>query len=445
MVQENKEEKKVKFNSKGEKNCYHCGEDDHWAPQCPKLSKEKQGKLFLQATDGANVSQATKTGGIKKNRLYLDTCSTEDFVVNPAYVSNIRKAEHPLRLRTNAGTCMATNQGYLGCLKVWLDPIGIANVVSLKSIKAKHRVTYDSELNDGAFVVHTPEGPIQFKTCPDTGFPYIDLDETTMTDNGAMLLQTMPILGNIATSHFMEVPEGSPFIQTVRGNYEGFTKRDIQAAKEARLLQGKLGQISNTELRQLLKEKDKVRHALLRNCPVTTDDLDCAKIIFGPSVDRLKGTSVRTKPIRAEPNYVTIPKEIIDLNPYVTLVADVMFVCGLPFLISMSRRTCFLTLQYLPSRSAGEITSGFQNIINLYNRAGFIPQCAIMDNEFEPLKKSKLAKLLEINTTAKNEHMGEIERKIRHVKNRSRSTKVSLPYKALPKCVIKSMLSNVLM
>jgi hypothetical protein len=41
--------------------------------------------------------------------------------------------------------------------------------------------------------------------------------------------------------------------------------------------------------------------------------------------------------------------------------------------------------------------------------------------------------------------MGEIERKIRHVKNRSRSTKVSLPYKALPKCVIKSMLSNVLM
>lgn len=71
-------------------------------------------------------------------------------------------------------------------------------------------------------------------------------------------------------------------------------------------------------------------------------------------------------------------------------------------------------------------------------------QAALMDNEFESLRPHFLDKL-EINTTAKNEHVGEIERKIRHIKNRSRSMKASLPYKALPKCVIKALLSNVVL
>lgn len=67
-----------------------------------------------------------------------------------------------------------------------------------------------------------------------------------------------------------------------------------------------------------------------------------------------------------------------------------------------------------------------------------------MDNEFEPLK-NKLLDQIEVVTTARNEHVGEIERKIRHIKNRSRSLKAALPYKALPNCVIKALLANVAM
>ncbi|KAL7475615.1 hypothetical protein ACHAW6_001530, partial [Cyclotella cf. meneghiniana] len=97
------------------------------------------------------------------------------------------------------------------------------------------------------------------------------------------------------------------------------------------------------------------------------------------------------------------------MNQDVILVADIMFVCGLPFLVSMSRRIRFVTLQYIPNRTAGELTNGLLDILNLYNRAGFCITAAIMDNEFEPLKKPLLCKLV-VNTTAMGEHVGEIER-----------------------------------
>jgi hypothetical protein len=126
------------------------------------------------------------------------------------------------------------------------------------------------------------------------------------------------------------------------------------------------------------------------------------------------------------------------LNLYVTLVADVMFVCGLSFLIWLSCRIRFVTVE------AGELSSGLKNILKLYNQAGFIIQCACMDNEFEPLKKKLLGKLV-VNTTKADEHVGEIERKIQHVKTRTRSLKASLPFKKLPNAMIKALIYNVTM
>jgi hypothetical protein len=131
--------------------------------------------------------QDIKTGGIKKNYLYADTCSTNDFMVNPAYLTGVHTVDDQLRIHTNAGSCVTKQQGLLGSQKFWLDRNGIANVISLKSLESKHRVTYDSTKDGGAFVVHTPEGKVYFRRCPDTGFPYIDLDD--VNQDGAILVQ----------------------------------------------------------------------------------------------------------------------------------------------------------------------------------------------------------------------------------------------------------------
>ena len=77
-----------------------------------------------------------------------------------------------------------------------------------------------------------------------------------------------------------------------------------------------------------------VREQLLTNCPVTVQDIDNANRIFGPDLANLRGKTTRTKPERVRVEYVQIPRDFVQLHKYVTLVADVMFVNGLPFLIT---------------------------------------------------------------------------------------------------------------
>lgn len=310
---------------------------------------------------------------------------------------------------------MSKQQGYLGEHKFWLDPHGIANIISLRSLEEKHKVTYDSDLHGGAFIVHLKDGgEVVFWRCPDTGFPYVNLDESG--NNAAML------------------------VQSIRGNYEGFTRREVDGAIAARDLQANLGHVSKTTKENVSQSN------ILHDCPVSMNDLANAEIIFGPSLPQLKGKSVRRKPLRAEAEYTGVPREIVKLNRYVTLVADAMFVGGLPFLISLSRRVWFVTVQYMPRRTAGELCNGLKEIVKLYKRAGFICQATHMDNEFEPLK-SKLLDPLDINTTAKNEHVGEIERKIHHVKDHTRCIQSTLAFKhvALPNAIIKGMVQHVVL
>ena len=48
-------------------------------------------------------------------------------------------------------------------------------------------------------------------------------------------------------------------------------------------------------------------------------------------------------------DYVEIPRDLDDMHKYVTLAADVMFVNGLPFLVTLSRGISLVTIEYLPS------------------------------------------------------------------------------------------------
>ena len=211
-----------------------------------------------------------------------------DFMVNPMYLTGVHTVKDPLHIHTNAGTCTTKQQGFLGSAPFWLDKKGITNVISLRTLETKHRVTYHSTKHGGIFIVHTPEGEVYFRCCSDMGFPYIDLDDSSQ--GATMLLQT--------------IQDAMP---TIRGNYKVFTKQEITKAQEARDLQAKLGRLSTTELKRLLQQKEKVSHTILHGCPVMMKDYDNANTIFGPSIDRVKGTTMRAKPTRAEAIYVSIP------------------------------------------------------------------------------------------------------------------------------------------
>ena len=55
-----------------------------------------------------------RRGGIRRNFLYLDTCTTEDQMVSDAYLTKIHTVDKPLILHTNAGSSSTSKKGQLG-------------------------------------------------------------------------------------------------------------------------------------------------------------------------------------------------------------------------------------------------------------------------------------------------------------------------------------------
>ncbi len=106
----------------------------------------------------------------------------------------------------------------------------------------------------------------------------------------------------------------------------------------------------------------------------------------------------------------------------------------MPFLVTSSRGLSLVTIENLPSRTAKRLALTLARVFRIYATAGFVVQTAMMDMEFEKLRT--LLPHLALNATAAHEHVGEIERKIRVVKERARRTFNTLPYKKLPKMMV---------
>eukprot|EP01038_Epipyxis_sp_PR26KG_P017242 gene17242-23775_t len=112
---------------------------------------------------------------------------------------------------------------------------------------------------------------------------------------------------------------------TVAENERLFTKREVQAAQKTRELKRILGFPSDADLMELLKTN-------IKNAPVVEiiNDVKRASIIYGPDWSELKGKTVMNKPSAVKIDPITRPIQQLQ-----TLHVDIMFVEGLPFLISV--------------------------------------------------------------------------------------------------------------
>ena len=125
-------------------------------------------------------------------------------------------------------------------------------------------------------------------------------------------------------------------------------------------------------------------------------------------------------------DYVVVPRSLIEQNKMVTLVADVFFVDGTAFLMTVSRRIKFITSEHVPVRAAKSLAEHIDQVVQVYARAGFTIRTILMDGEFEKIKD--LVPRLECNTSAVKEHMSEAEQGIRTIKERVRGLITMLPF-----------------
>ncbi len=84
-----------------------------------------------------------------------------------------------------------------------------------------------------------------------------------------------------------------------------------------------------------------MRKKLIANCPVTVQDVHNANRIFGPGLANLRGKMTRKQPEHIGVDYVEIPWNLVNMHKYVTLVADVIFVNGLPVFGYLVQRNKF--------------------------------------------------------------------------------------------------------
>ena len=109
--------------------------------------------------------------------------------------------------------CTTNQQGRLGNFPepVWYNPKGVANILSLNSVKKYYRVTYDSAGSDTFVVTDTNSLKLHFK--PSTK------------------------IGLYALQGSSDRQEKWSFVNTVSNNKDMYTKRKVKAAAHAQRIQ----------------------------------------------------------------------------------------------------------------------------------------------------------------------------------------------------------------
>lgn len=130
-------------------------------------------------------------------------------------------------------------------------------------------------------------------------------------------------------------------VQTVRKNYKGFTKKQIQQATKARRKMGMIGAPTECEYQAL------VSLDLLKDCPITNTDIVNAHKIFGPDFANIRGKTVRRKPEHVNTDILEILHQILENQSHVTIVVDVMFVNSVLFLVSSSRKINLTMIEHI--------------------------------------------------------------------------------------------------
>ena len=202
--------------------------------------------------------------------------------------------------------------------------------------------------------MHIPNGEVKYIRHP-RGLHYLNLNKTS---NAHMLMA-----------------------MTIKENIEGYIKWAVDGAIKARCLQGMMRHPSQCDFANLVHDR------LVQNYLITINDVTNAYNIFVPYLAGLRGKTVRKNQI----TYTQIlgsTKVGYQKNKLITLTANIMFINGIPFLITYGRGVGLIKVEWIPNRTKNKLALNITKVLQLYTCGGFTVQTLLMDMDFEKLGTS---------------------------------------------------------
>ena len=287
---------------------------------------------------------------------------------------------------SNGGSLAIRKKGTYSGFKEqpWFDKRAVTNILSLKDVTDQYRITCDSA-HASSFIVHRTE-----KGMPD------------------MVFDMLPCGLHV----FDPTEKHHSFLTTVHERLQVLTTKQRIRAEKAKDLHNTLAYASIRDY------KNKLRAHEIEECLVTLEDLENTEWVWRKEVGILKGKTVRSKPHRVASYTTKVPPEILNLHKEVCMSLDIFFVNKSIFFITLGRKINYTSITHLSNRKLDTVYKVFKSLYKFYLQRGFRIIEVYADNEFRPLQLlvSDMPRGLTFNIASANEHVPDIERRIRVVK-----------------------------
>ncbi len=178
---------------------------------------------------------------------------------------------------------------------------------------------------------------------------------------------------------------------------------------------------------------------------MTIKNAKAAEVIWGQSVLKMKGNTVRRNSKQMVQSIVKVPRELIKIKQDIELAIDCFFANKHILFRTYSTKICFTTITHLSHRTKAYIWEVLFAIYKMYLLCGFRIVVIAGDHEFVSISELVVQLLTapKLDWAAASQHCGLIERNIRFVKERIHSLCHSLPFEWLPGIMVVHMVLHI--